>query len=495
MHQNTFDFMISNLQNFAKEIFSPNSEEIFQIKLMDTLEEIMKMGKHLKLKRLPMVEHFEAQPSKKPKLNQSPRILDFPNEIWVKIIKHLPGKIVYGNLTLVSKRFQSLALHSGVLRTVNISLLEDDELEFLENSKVPIEIVWKNSFYQDILRAISVTKNLKSAVLENHSWGTYDDGGMGNVQKGDYVYMDFVEALKEYKCKLEHLSLTGYYAEPEVMVEISKIKTLKTLRISDARRVVVTPEVVNAFAQNENQLENIEFDDTNDEYYDPFFNGNIDEDEFCDELNIALNNLLDMKSDSLKSLKHITWCKSYESSVSLTNLILCQNLKEFCGQLEMHDVKILSKLPRLQKVRLTDLDKPKYLLSHLNLSYLRYLYLEGSDDKATKIICQEVPKHHFPVLERLFIHSPPKLNETLFSNLISNTPKLKSIQLYRSKCPVSHEFMYNFCKDSNIFVSFNSKRFEKFLVEKDMIVFGEYIRKKHAFKKWCSENPDYCKRK
>ena len=208
-----------------------------------------------------------------------------------------------------------------------------------------------------------------------------------------------------------------------------------------------------------------------------------------------MNKLLDKKSDTLKSLKCIIRDGSPNSAVPLTNLMLCQNLEEFCGQLLHQDVEILTKLPKLQKLRLNNLNKPKYLLSHLNLSYLRYLYLEGSDDKATKIICQEVPKHHFPVLERLFIHSPPKLNETLFSNLISNTPKLKSIQLYRSKCPVSHEFMYNFCKDSNIFVSFNSKCFEKYLVEKDMIVFGEYIRKKHAFKKWCSENPDYCKRK
>ena len=70
----------------------------------------------------------------------------------------------------------------------------------------------------------------------------------------DYIYMDFVQALKKSKCKLERLSLKGYYAEPEVMIAISKIKSLKTFRISEARRIVLTPEVVNSFAQNENQL-------------------------------------------------------------------------------------------------------------------------------------------------------------------------------------------------------------------------------------------------
>ena len=80
---------------------------------------------------------------------------------------------------------------------------------------------------------------------------------MGDVQKGEYIYMDFVKALKKSKCKLEHLSLKGYNAEPEVMIAISKIKSLKTLRISEARRVVLTPEIVNSFAQNENQLETL----------------------------------------------------------------------------------------------------------------------------------------------------------------------------------------------------------------------------------------------
>ena len=43
MDQTTFDIVIDNYQKFAKEIFSPEGEDKFKIKLMTALEEIMKM--------------------------------------------------------------------------------------------------------------------------------------------------------------------------------------------------------------------------------------------------------------------------------------------------------------------------------------------------------------------------------------------------------------------------------------------------------------------
>ena len=150
----------------------------------------------------------------------------------------------------------------------------------------------------------------------------------------------------------------------------------------------------------------------------------------------------------------------------------------------------------MQKLRLNNLDDPKYLFTHLNLGSLRYLALKGSDDKATKNICQELPKYQFPALERLFINDPPKLNKKFFTSLTSNAPKLKSIQLNESLCPVtpvSDQFMYSFCKNWDIFVSFSSKDFEDFLLENDLIVFGKYNRMKKIFESWSSDNPDYCK--
>ena len=84
-----------------------------------------------------------------------------------------------------------------------------------------------------------------------------------------------------------------------------------------------------------------------------------------------------------------------------------------------------------------------------------------------------------------------ELTEDFFSNLIANAPKLKSIHLSNSKMSVSHQFMYNFCKNSNIFVSFKSQSFEDFLLDKDINVFGKYKRLEKTYKEWSSNNPEY----
>ena len=411
------------------------------------------------------------------------RIVDLPNEIWTKIIKYLRSKDVYGSLTLVNKRFQNLALNSDVLRRIKINYycMDEKAMNILKKSKAPIELVCD----RPNVKAMSITQNLKSLIFRNTTWSTCYTNWGTECEKGEQLYMEDFETFKH--SKLEHLKLEGHYVSPEVMIEISKIKTLKTFQISNARDVVITPEVVNALAQNENQLEIIEFDDFDDE---DFW---VDiEEEQNDELIKALNNLLNRKSKTLKSLKNITWdglqFVAHNSKVPLTNLKLCQNLQEFYGRLQQHDIEILAELPRLQKLTLEGLENPKYLLDNLNLGSLKYLSLFGTTRTTENetIICKELQKHYFPVLERLSIsvYNSVALSEDFFSNLISNAPKLKSIKLGPSSCPVSQEFMYNFFKNSDIFVSFNSTHFEDFLIEKDLIVFRKYKRMKKSFQNW-----------
>ena len=114
------------------------------------------------------------------------------------------------------------------------------------------------------------------------------------------------------------------------MFEISKIKTLKTFSISDARKLIITHEVVNAFAYNENQLENVEFDYLSGEYFDPdlenYSNGFWG---FCNELYPALNNFLKKKSKSLKSLKNITVNYLKFDNVPLTKVVLPLQFENF----------------------------------------------------------------------------------------------------------------------------------------------------------------------
>ena len=91
---------------------------------METLDRIMKLGKSQNIKWQPSLEHMELSASKNIKLEQE-RNMDFPNEIWSKIIKYLPSNDVYQSLNLVSKRFQSLVLDSGVLRVINFQKFEE----------------------------------------------------------------------------------------------------------------------------------------------------------------------------------------------------------------------------------------------------------------------------------------------------------------------------------------------------------------------------------
>ena len=480
MDQNTFDVIIDNFQKFAKEIFSPGSEDKFKVKLMEALDQIMKMGKTLN------VENVEYNTGKKIKLDQTLiRVLDLPNALWTKIIKYLPAKDVYGTLRLVNKRFQSLALDSGVLRIIKLNLWNNPkEFNILERFTGPVKLVCEET----CIKAIQLTKNLKSLEFWNDEWENCKFDGV-DYQLGRELDMRFILALKKSNAKLEHLELQGYSVPLEVMIQISKMKTLKTFKISDARKVVITSEFVKALAQNENQLENIEFNDFDRFIYSPDFSF---EQEKSDALNRELNNLLNKKSNTLKSLKHLTWDGIEDSEVPLTNLKMCQNLEEFCGRLRPHDVEILIELPRLQKLKLTHLENPKYLLDYLNLDFLKYLSLAGPyHGEAKNIIYQELQMHNLPALQRLFLNNPPKVSEEFFLNLISNAPNLKSIQLKGSECPVSFQFMRNFFKKSNIFVCFNSKSFEEYLIENDLIVFRKYNRMKNAFVEWRSNNPEY----
>ena len=481
MDQNTFEVMIYNIEKFAREIFSSGMEAKFKVRLMETLDQIMKLGKSQDINWPPSTERKELRASENIKLEQE-RNMDLPNEIWSKIIKFLPSNDVYQSLNLVSKRFQSLALHSGVLRVINFQKrkISDEKMNFLKTSTVPMKFIFGKSSLIVIPgeMAISMTQNLKSLKFCSIYGGT------------EYLPRSSIDIIVQSNCKLQHLEIDAFYVPPNVMIQISRIKTLRTFRIFNKKMVVITPEVVNAFAENENKLENIEFNDIKHNYDSQY--GTLR--GYEDKLNIAVNNLLEKKSSTLRSLKYANCARFNHASIPLTNLKLCQNLEEFCGQLRKHDIETLAKLPRLKKLRLLELENPKYLLDNLNLGHLKYLFITDFDEwcEDRESIHQEFQKHIFPNLQRLFIDAyGTELTEDFFSNLIANAPKLKSIHLSNSKMSVSHQFMYNFCKNSNIFVSFKSQSFEDFLLDMDINVYGKYKRLEKTYKEWSSNNPEY----
>ena len=320
MDRNAFYNMIDNIQKFTKEIFSPDGEDEFKIKLIETLNQIMQMDKHLTFtKSSPNVKN-----------------MDLPNEIWINIIKYLPSKDVYGSLILVNKRLQSLSLNSGVLRIVKLdSPICKCELDILSSFTSPIKIICGNSLqYQDLERAISAALNLKSLqFFKPKIYKYYFDA--------EKCHQKIVNYLNQSKTKLEQFDIEDfYYVKPEILIEISKIKTLKSIKITDP-----TPKILNAFAKSECQLENIEFQDTKPDQ--ALYSISYGKEE-RKKLSNALNNLLKEKSKTLKKLVSVK-CRIFrDSTIPLTNLSLCQNLDEFYGVVQPREYEILAKLPRLE---------------------------------------------------------------------------------------------------------------------------------------------------
>ena len=417
----------------------------------------------------------------------SSKIMDLPNELWTKIIKYLPSIDVYGSLNLVNKRFQSLALRSGVLRIVILdSRKGGKQLNILKSLTTPVKFICRARILNchDLQQAILEAQNLKSLKFCDINWWFHNDL---------IGFKKIFDALNQSKSKLEHIDLDDkYHVESPILVEISKIKTLKSIKISDP-----TPEILTAFAQNENQLENVEFYNTSRgiSYLHNGRNGIYPLDkENKTKFSNALNDWLKNKSNTLKSLNIISCHQFLSTNVPLTNLNLCQNLEEFCGQLKPHDVENLAKLPRLKKLKLLKCENPKYLLDHLNFDSMKYLSLFGYLRENKTIICQELPKLSLPVLERLQINPSfdgEEVTEDLFTNLISNAPKLKSIQFYCSGSLVPHQFLQNFTKSSDIFVSFFSQCLENHLTRNDPIVLEKYNQMKKRFEKWSCNNPEY----
>ena len=483
MDKNTFDNTIDNFLKFTKEIFTPDGEDEYKIKLIETLNQIMQMEKHL----------TESSPNAEN--------MDFPNEIWTKIIKYLPSIEDYASIILVNKRFQSLALKSGVCLNIKLdSRICEKKLESLKKFTAPLKFICSTTyFHPNYEKAISVAQNLRFLQF---------CGPNNALDKNVHeCFEKLVDAIIQSRSELEHIDIINHFqVEPEIWIQISQIKSLRSIQISD-----VTPEILDAFAQSENQLEKVEFyeigDDPDYPYYQYYQRLRKEKRK---KLSISLNNFLKSKSNTLKSLNIIMsdiFCKS----VPLTNLKLCQNLEEFCGHLNPHDIESLAQIPRLKKLKLACLKNPKYLFDHLNFGSLKYLSLEGIGCEANNDISQEFTKHNFPVLQRLLIDDIVELSENFLMSFIANAPNLKSIHLpytnfipncsnhhhlWGSKCTVSNKFLYNFFNNFEVFVCFlNSKRFEEFLFETDLSlrVFQKYNGLKQSFEEWSSNNPEYSK--
>ena len=442
-------------------------------------------------------------------------IPELPYEIWIKIMNYLPTNDIFHNLAYVNKNSYQLTKDTKALKHLTFNGLSSHYrkaefkkgMQFLKKctNLVGLTIDYcKTEDWQKIVEtAFIASPNIK--YFEILGDGTSEcDFNDCDIYHGDELSIEVVKTMKKHKTKLENLLLEGTYVDTNVMDEISKIETLKSLSI-DISKCVLTPEVVESLASNNNQLEILEIDDREKrEETDGY-----DDHGWCDFddsfLRTALNDFFEKKKDTLKIIKRINtgspYCDDAMSCESLKNLSLCKNLVEFFGSLHEHELVHLAGLENLQKLKLYEGEYRhgkylKFALGNMNLSKLKYLSITSIVGKE---FCKELARHHFPGLERLSI-SCPEMTSKCFQQLIKNGPNLKSIQFaYGSReYSISNKILHKLCKDTDVLVIFghvikNDKNkeqnsFEEYLIENDLIVFRKYKRMKQEFEKWCEDN-------
>ena len=504
MDVQTFDVKTNKVKEIANAVFTGSDEEL-KIKLLKELKEITKIGKK------------SVNPKKKQKIDISRRV-DLPNEIWTKIINYMSTYDVFGNLALVNKHLHQLTLEPGTLKYLKIIRLymhESNAIDILKRSATLQELTLKDvgwAFEKTIKEVFSMCQTIKSLKISNvDCWNEHKDA-VNEVFafEGPELSMEFIESLKEFNIQLEHLELQGIFVPSDIMIEISKIKTLRSLRLWDARFVVFSPEVIYALANNENKYEALDFFDKKEydntaQFFSHFPEGEI---QFLANVNIALNCFIQKKAITLKSLKieeHFLGDEHFKTF--LENLSMCHNLEELVGEFKdipFDESRITpSELPRLKRLAFDFNENPKLLLRIMNFSQLRYLKLNGYSEVS---IFKQLKKYDFPFLERLYVQGC-KVSPKELEKFVTKAPILKSIQLTWCKNTYlfTDDFLYNTIKESNVLIFFGSilknpyhnkyeiklESFEEFLMEHDLSVFQKYCRMKISFTKWCERNPEY----
>ena len=522
INQKDLDRAVVNFEKVVKNVVD-NGDGIQQAKLLKKLKELTKFM--LARKEPKSVETMEVSPSKRIRVNPT-RHIEIPNEIWLKIMNYLPTKDILGTFAILNKRSSEMTKDSRALKYLSI----DNQLihrfgkcmEVLKHSTGLVGLSIKDcDKWKEIVKKVldSDMASLKSLEVSINS-GYFCDSNYCDDYHGTQFPIEFIQSLNVSKIKLHTLKIKGFIIDSKVMIEISKMESLKNLSILDTKENVLYSKVIKAFACNDNQLETIEIVDRKKNKYH-----NDDDDDFDDvhgfftsenedkKYRTALNKLFEKKKSVLKSIKMLNLgdptCKlPKKPCVSLTNLRSCQNLEEFCGNLHSHDLKTLTDLPNLTKLKFNKLESIKdfeYVLKNMNLSKLKYLslFLVVYDKHFNEeSLCDKLASQSFLALERLCIESMSK--ESL-KQLIKNCPKLKSIQIpsgnYRFKIP--NKVLCQIFKDESILIIFGKaiqknnqqnteqKSFEGYLVKHDLEEFKRYRRMREDFAKWCEANPGY----
>ena len=520
---NNFDLTVNAFQDLVTEVFS-GSNETQKTKLREKLKHFTQIDNAFAKRNFEVGQENRA---KKPKLDLARRI-DLPNELWMEILKYLKTRDIFGNFALVNKRFYSMIPDFSKIKHFQIENLEKNSAKHenllnvlghcnqLMGLKIDDGLCKKEKSchcydkIELIMKACKTSLKLKSLKIST-CFQSFQLGRGWNESLTE-LHNKFINHLQKPDIKIEDLYLKGFLIRDHVYDTISKMKSLKSIkiRIEFPNRSRAQSQFIENLANTENKLESIELD---------FYFSDIGTRKVEQSLSI----LIEKKKDFLKQIKLIGY--RFRDQVNFGNgghaerLSLCQNLQEFSGFLRCNQLQHLTQLHKLIKLNLiltkTIGIQTESSLVSMSLPNLKYLSIQLFDiELVDSKCCPILTNSHFPSLERLYLFSK-KTEITLeikhFQSLIAKSPNLKSIQINVDfHFAITYDEFCNIFKEFGVFIFFgqvieedkgmnleelqrNNARqlaFEEFLL-KDSKVFIEYHKMKSHFSNWCKNNNGY----
>ena len=386
-----FDTTIHDFEKFAREVFNGSNENEKE-KLHKKLEQFTTfkeyyIKKHESEKFENMLEHSRKRQmispkylcSKRKKVDSS-KLFQMPSEIWLKIMSYLTTSDLLKRFNLVCKHFNSLSLDTSAIKFIPLRDIENREfyhqaITVLKRCKVLCEVdIYCCAYMKDLIsHALKSNAGLKKLKIE-----------------GKTISVKNFKNLKIWQ-GLQSLELVSTEMENVTLLEVAKIKTLKSLKMKNCnqidtfRRTEISKDFVRALNENCKQFKELDIEFLDDVDVQEiaklksfkFSFGGLSAEQIktlaqCDKLEtinlcfsdkdnsklaLELNNLFLKHKSSLKHIKISNVSKQSQSNISfLDNLTLCENLEIIVARLDgfiNSDSLKIFQLHGLKKLKLT----------------------------------------------------------------------------------------------------------------------------------------------
>ena len=373
--------------------------------------------------------------------------LKLPNEMLIKIMSYLRNEDIFGNFALASKHFNALTLDPCAVKYLNLEDFEDQAksvanyqkwMVVIKRSRTLIELKIKDKYnileWNDLIKeTLKSNPCLKSLKID---YQVAVDRLLPDLELDPEV----TEALKHTK-NLQHFESNYVVLNQNLLETLCQFKTLKRVIVHHSN---VTEEFVVSLAHSNNPIE----------YFFAWVEGDVK------TMIRAYNVLFEMKKYTIKKV-HFPIYGTHEKIRGLPVFSQCKNLEEFVGQLFLHDLALVSNLPKLKKLTIIPQfdDVYEYFKQFRymnNIHNLEFFSLELIYTTKYDSIVKELSKIPFPNLKRLSVtchkNNPllcESLTEKTLKNLVKNIPTLETIQLdanFVSK--ISHIFVLKMFKET-----------------------------------------------